>query len=145
MWGGGAGGGGGGRGRVCAGAVRGWGLAVGGEGTGGALASPDLVLITSDLRRLATCIRLSRHCRRTIHVNVAVGLGWTVALVVLAACGLLGPEGAIVAAVVHNLSTLAGMANAGRLLLFDETDAGRRAKGLPPVRLAQRPIVPVGS
>jgi heavy metal translocating P-type ATPase len=115
------------------------GVAMGAQGTDVALASADLVLITSDLRRLATCIRLGRRCRRTIHVNVAVGLGWTVALVVLAACGLLGPEGAIVAAVVHNLSTLAGMANAGRLLLFDETDAGRRAKGLPPVRLT--PVV----
>ena len=59
---------------------------------------------------------------------------------VLAACGLLGAEGAIVAAVVHNLSTLAGMANSGRLLLFDETDAGRRAKGLDPIGFG--PIVP---
>ena len=118
------------------------GVAMGAQGTDVALASADLVLITSDLRRLATCIRLSRRCRRTIHVNVAVGLGWTVTLVVLAACGLLGPEGAIVAAVVHNLSTLAGMANSGRLLLFDETDAGRRAKGMAPSRFAQNPTIP---
>jgi cation transport ATPase len=86
-----------------------------------ALASADLVLMTSDLRRLATCVRLSRRCRRTIHVNVVLGLGWTVILIVLAACGLLGAEGAIVAAVVHNFSTLLGMANSGRLLRFDET------------------------
>jgi hypothetical protein len=52
---------------------------------------------------------------------VALGLGWTIILIVLAACGLLGAEGAIVAAVVHNLSTLLGMANSGRLLRFDET------------------------
>jgi Cd2+/Zn2+-exporting ATPase len=118
------------------------GVAMGAQGTDVALASADLVLITSDLRRLATCIRLSRRCRRTIHVNVALGLGWTVTLVVLAACGLLGPEGAIVAAVVHNLSTLAGMANSGRLLLFDETDAGRRAKGLTPSRFEQGSAMP---
>jgi heavy metal translocating P-type ATPase len=118
------------------------GVAMGAQGTDVALASADLVLITSDLRRLATCIRLSRRCRRTIHVNVAVGLGWTVTLVVLAACGLLGPEGAIVAAVVHNLSTLAGMANSGRLLLFDETDAGQRAKGIAPSRFGQSPAMP---
>jgi Zn2+/Cd2+-exporting ATPase len=53
----------------------------------------------------------------------------------------LGPEGAIVAAVVHNLSTLAGMANSGRLLLFDETDAGRRARGLAPSRLEPVSVV----
>jgi Cd2+/Zn2+-exporting ATPase len=118
------------------------GVAMGAQGTDVALASADLVLITSDLRRLATCVRLSRRCRRTIHVNVAVGLGWTVTLVVLAACGLLGPEGAIVAAVVHNLSTLAGMANSGRLLLFDETDAGQRAKGLALGPFGSSPAMP---
>jgi P-type E1-E2 ATPase len=97
------------------------GVAMGAQGTDVALASADLVLMTSDLRRLATCIRLSRRCRRTIHVNVALGLGWTVILILLAAGGLLGAEGAIVAAVVHNFSTLLGMANSGRLLKFDET------------------------
>ena len=51
---------------------------------------------------------------------MAIGLGWTIILVGLAAAGVLGAEGAIVAAVFHNLSTLIGMANAGRLLRFDE-------------------------
>jgi Cd2+/Zn2+-exporting ATPase len=106
------------------------GVAMGAQGTDVALASADLVLMTNDLRRLATCIRLSRRCRRTIHVNIGVGLGWTVALVVLAACGVLGPEGAIVAAVVHNFSTLVGMANSGRLLLFDETGGPGRVDTL---------------
>jgi heavy metal translocating P-type ATPase len=99
------------------------GIAMGARGTDVALASADVVLMTSDLRRLATAIRLSRRCRRTIHVNVALGLGWTVALIGLAATGVLGTQGAIVAAVLHNLSTFLGMANAGRLLLFDETFA----------------------
>jgi heavy metal translocating P-type ATPase len=97
------------------------GVAMGAQGTDVALASADLVLMTSDLRRLGTCIRLSRRCRQTIHVNVALGLGWTVILILLAAFGLLGAEGAIIAAVVHNVSTLLGMANSGRLLKFDET------------------------
>jgi len=80
------------------------------------------VLMTSDLTRLGTAIRLSRRCRRTIHVNVAMGLGWTTLLVAAAAMGALGPQAAIVAAVFHNLGTFAGMANAGRLLLFNELD-----------------------
>jgi Zn2+/Cd2+-exporting ATPase len=96
------------------------GVAMGANGTDVALASADIVLMTDDLRRLGTAIRLSRRCRRTIHVNVAMGLGWTILLVTAAASGLLGSEGAVVAAVIHNFGTLAGMANAGRLLLFNE-------------------------
>jgi cation transport ATPase len=96
------------------------GVAMGAQGTDVALASADLVLMSSDLRRLATAMRLSRLCRRTIHWNVGLGLGWTVMLVGLAAFGILGSSGAIVAALLHNLSTFAGMANSGRLLLFDE-------------------------
>jgi heavy metal translocating P-type ATPase len=103
------------------------GIAMGAQGADVALASADLVLMTSDLSRLATCIRLSRRCRRTIHVNVAIGLGWTLLLVALAAVGGLGTDGAIVAALLHNASTLAGVGNAGRLLLFDETGIEARA------------------
>ena len=99
------------------------GVAMGAQGTDVVLASADVVLTGSNLRRLATAIRLSRRCRRTIHVNVAIGLGWTALLVGLAAAGVLGPQGAIVAALLHNLSTFVGLANAGRLLLFDETGA----------------------
>jgi hypothetical protein len=40
--------------------------------------------------------------------------------VALAATGQLGAEGAIVAALLHNVSTFFGVANAGRLLLIDE-------------------------
>ena len=104
------------------------GVAVGAQGTDVALASADLVLMTSDLRRLGTAIRLSRLCRRTIHVNVAIGLGWTVLLIALAAAGVLGSEGAILAALLHNLSTFVGLGNAGRLLLFDETRTGAAVK-----------------
>lgn len=101
------------------------GVAMGAAGTDVALASADLVLMTSDLRRLGTAIRLSRRCRRTIHLNVMLGLGWTLAIVALAATGTLGAQGALVAAVLHNVGTLAVMANAGRLLRFDESDASR--------------------
>lgn len=96
------------------------GVAMGAQGTDVALASADLVLMSNDLRRLGTCIRLSRRCRRTIHVNVALGLGWTVVIVGAASVGVLGASGALVAAILHNIGTLAVMANAGRLLKFRE-------------------------
>ncbi len=96
------------------------GVAMGAQGTDVALASADVVLMSNDLRRLATCVRLSRRCRGTIHTNVAVGLGWTVVVIGMAATGLLGPSGALIAAVLHNVGTLAVMGNAGRLLKFHE-------------------------
>jgi P-type E1-E2 ATPase len=96
------------------------GIAMGSGAADIALASSDIVLIGSDLRRLGTCVRLSRLCRKVLQTNVAIGLGWTALIVVCAAFGLLGPAGASVAAVLHNLSTLIVLANAGRLLRFDD-------------------------
>ena len=95
------------------------GVAMGAQGTDVALASADLVLMTSNLKRLGTCIRLSRICRRTINLNVAIGLGWTLAIIAGAAADLYGPVASVM---LHNLGTLAVMANAGRLLKFDETN-----------------------
>lgn len=96
------------------------GVAMGVGGSDIALASADVVLIGSDLRRLGTCLRLSRQCRSTLITNVIIGLGWTLAIVVAAAFGWLGAEGALVAAILHNLSTLLVLGNAGRLLRFQE-------------------------
>jgi len=96
------------------------GVAMGAGGSDIALASADVVLIGSDLRRLGTCIRLSRRCRQTLLVNVILGLAWTLAIVGAAAFGLLGGAGAMIAALLHNLSTLLVLANAGRLLRFHE-------------------------
>ncbi len=96
------------------------GVAMGLGGSDIALASADVVLIGSDLRRLGTCLRLSRQCRQTLMVNVIIGLGWTLAIVLAAAFGWLGAAGALIAAILHNLSTLLVLANAGRLLRFQE-------------------------
>ncbi|MET0657537.1 MAG: heavy metal translocating P-type ATPase [Steroidobacteraceae bacterium] len=97
------------------------GVAMGSGGTDIALASADVVLIGSDLRRLATCVRLSRRCRQTLLVNVVIGLAWTLGIVGAAAFGLLGGAGAMIAAVLHNLSTLIVLGNAGRLMRFRES------------------------
>jgi len=47
-------------------------------------------------------------------------LGWTLAIVAAAAFGWLGAAGAMIAALLHNLSTLLVLGNAGRLLRFHE-------------------------
>jgi len=103
------------------------GVAMGAQGANVALASADLALMTNDLCRLGTCIRLSRQCRKTIYVNVAIGLGFTFGLIVLSGAGVLGVEAPIIAALLHNLSTFLGLGNAGRLLLFDETQQAASA------------------
>jgi heavy metal translocating P-type ATPase len=99
------------------------GVAMGTQGSDIALASADLALMTNDLRRLGTCIRLSRRCRRTISVNIVMGLAFTFGLVALAGFNVLGASAPIIAALLHNVSTFLGLGNSGRLLLFDEKDA----------------------
>lgn len=96
------------------------GIAMGAGGSDIALASADVVLIGSDLRRLGTCVRLSLACRKTLKINVFIGLGWTLVVMAAAAMGLLGVAGVLIAALLHNLSTLLVLGNAGRLLRFDE-------------------------
>jgi Zn2+/Cd2+-exporting ATPase len=112
------------------------GVAMGTQGSDIALASADLALMTNDLRRLGTCIRLSRRCRRTISTNIVIGLGFTFGLVALAGFGVLGASAPIIAAILHNVSTFLGLGNAGRLLLFDERDV---AGAVPPAL----PLTPV--
>jgi Zn2+/Cd2+-exporting ATPase len=113
------------------------GVAMGAHCTDVALASSDLVLMTNDLRRLGTCIRLSRRCRQTIHANVAIGLGWTALVVGFAATGILGASGALIAAILHNVGTLVVIGNAGRLLKFDEVSipASFSSRASPPPSL----------
>lgn len=97
------------------------GIAMGSSGADIVLASADVVLTGGDLRRIPTAVRLSRKCRQTLQVNVLIGLGWTILIIVAAALGWLGGAGALVAAILHNMSTLLVLLNTGRLLTFDET------------------------
>lgn len=96
------------------------GAAIGTRGSDVALASADIVLMTHDLRRLGTCVRLSRLCRRTVYANVAIGMGWTVLVISAASLGVFGASGAVAAAIMHNVGTLLVAGNAGRLLKFRE-------------------------
>jgi len=96
------------------------GIAMGEKGTDIAIAAADIVLIGSDLRRLATCVRLSRRCRHIIQINGLIALAWTGLLVAFAAGGALGRHGAIGAALLHNLGTLLVLANSARLMRFHE-------------------------
>jgi Cd2+/Zn2+-exporting ATPase len=96
------------------------GVAMGAQGTDVALASADLVLMTNDIRRLGTCVRLARRSRRTILINIGVSMLWTMVIIGLAATGTLGAGGALIAALLQNAGILVVMANAGRLLKFQD-------------------------
>ena len=61
--------------------------------------------------------RLSRRCRTTIAVNVAIGLSWTAVIIGAAVLGAVGP---IAAVILHNVGTIAVIINSGRLLAYDE-------------------------
>ncbi|EJJ1248348.1 hypothetical protein NIO16_004896 [Salmonella enterica] len=78
------------------------------------LAWSGVVLTNGDLQRLPTAVRLSRKCCHTLQINVFIGPGWTILIVAGAALGWLGVAGALVAAILHNLSTLLVLLNTGR-------------------------------
>lgn len=101
-------------------------IAMGERGIDIAVASADIVLLGDDLRRIPTCIRLGRRCRRTATINAAIGLIWTVEIIALAAAGLLG---AVWVAILHNVGTFIVIANAGRLLRIDEDSASQPDRG----------------
>jgi Zn2+/Cd2+-exporting ATPase len=92
-------------------------IAMGERGIDIAVASADIVLLGGDLRRIPTCIRLGRRCRRTATINAAIGIAWTVGTITLAALGVLG---AVWVAILHNVGTFIVIANAGHLLRIDE-------------------------
>jgi cation transport ATPase len=66
------------------------GVAMGAQGADVAVASADRALMTNAQRGLGTCTRLSRRCRRTLYVNVAIGSGSTFALTAPATIGVPG-------------------------------------------------------
>jgi Cd2+/Zn2+-exporting ATPase len=97
-------------------------IAMGERGIDIAVESADIVLLGDDLRHIPTCIRLGRRCRRTATINAAIGLIWTIGIIALAALGLLG---VVWVAILHNVGTFIVIANAGRLLRFDEDAIAR--------------------
>jgi cation-transporting P-type ATPase C len=92
------------------------GIAMGTAGSDIAIEAADIALASDDLRRLATVMRLSRRTIGTIRQNYAIALGVNAGGVALGAFGLLNP---LIAAVLHNLSTVLVVGNSARLIAFD--------------------------
>ena len=101
------------------------GIAMGGTGTDLALQTADVVLLNDRLDRLATLFDLSRRVRRTIHVNLMLGLTLNVVALALASMGILSP---MLGALWHNLGSVFVVGNSARFATFgkrvhDETVA----------------------
>jgi cation-transporting P-type ATPase C len=97
------------------------GIAMGTAGSDVAIEAADIALAADDLRRVASVVRLSRRTIGTIRQNYTVALGVNAGGVMLGAFGLLSP---LLAAVLHNLSTLLVVGNSARLISFDPDTGG---------------------
>ncbi len=86
-----------------------------GTGTDVAIEASDLTLVSGDLRAAADAIRLSRSTLRTIKQNLGWAFGYNVAVLPLAAAGLLNP---LLAGAAMALSSFSVVANALRLRRF---------------------------
>lgn len=87
------------------------GIAVG-SGTDVSIASADIVLMQSELRRVADATALARHTLRTIRQNIALSFAYNAIMVPLAMAALVTP---LVAAISMPLSSLAVIGNSARI------------------------------
>jgi manganese/zinc-transporting P-type ATPase C len=91
-------------------------IAIGTGGSDVAIETADIALASDDLRHVAGMVIMSRATMGVIRQNYAMALGVNAAGLLLGAFGRINP---IIAAVLHNLSTILVVANSRRLMNFD--------------------------
>jgi cation-transporting P-type ATPase C len=91
------------------------GIAMGASGSDVAIETADVALASDDLRDVADVVQISRGTMRVIRQNYGMALGVNSAGLVLAAAGRINP---ILAAVLHNLSTMLVIFNSARLIHY---------------------------
>jgi len=94
-------------------AVADLGIAMGTVGSDVAVEAADVALASNDIREVAGVVRLGRDALRIIRQNYALSIGVNSIGIVAGAVGTLNP---FMAAVLHNLSSLAVLVNSARLL-----------------------------
>jgi cation-transporting P-type ATPase C len=99
------------------------GIAMGTAGSDVAIEAADIALAADDLRSVSSVLTLSRQAMSVIRQNYGLALGTNSIGLYLAAVGSINP---IIAAVLHNLSTILVIGNSTRLIHFDPTGRGQR-------------------
>ncbi|MAJ47710.1 MAG: copper-translocating P-type ATPase [Planctomycetes bacterium TMED75] len=97
-----------------AGARGGVGIAIG-SGTNVAIESADIVIPGDQLLRITDTVLISRSTRRTIRQNLILSLSYNTCAIPVAAFGLLGVHGPLVAGIAMGLSSVSVVANSLRL------------------------------
>ena len=93
------------------------GVALGAVASDVALQSADVALMTNDLGRLPLCVRLARLTRGTVHQNVLIGAGSSIAFMGVASMGIISP---LAGALLHLVGEAFVIGNSARLLRFDQ-------------------------
>jgi len=92
------------------------GFAMGTAGSDVAVETADVALASDDLRHVADVMQISRRTMSVVRQNYALALGVNSIGLYLAAAGTINP---IIAALLHNLSTILVVANSSRLIGYD--------------------------
>ena len=100
------------------------GVAMGAMGSDVAVQSADVALMGSDLARLPQMIRLAQRTHGVVTQNVLFAIGSSLAVMTVAALGLIGP---VLGAVVQNVGTFVVVVNSARLLRFEAGSSGSAA------------------
>ena len=94
------------------------GFAMGAAGSDVAVETADVALASDNLRHVADVIHISRRTMSVVRQNYSLALGVNSIGLYLAAAGSINP---IIAALLHNLSTILVVFNSSRLIAYDPT------------------------
>ena len=98
------------------------GIAMGTSGSDVAIEAADIALASDDLGKVASVVRLSKRTLDLIRQNYVLAVGVNAGGLLVGAAGAINP---LLAALLHNLSTLAVTFNSARLISFDPNRARR--------------------
>jgi cation-transporting P-type ATPase C len=93
------------------------GIAMGAAGSDIAIEAADIALAGSDIRQVASVIRLGRRALSVIRQNYALAIGVNSVGILVGAAGWINP---FLAALLHNLSTVAVVLSSSRLIGYRE-------------------------
>jgi cation-transporting P-type ATPase C len=93
------------------------GIAMGAAGSDVAIEAADIALAGSDIRQVASVIRLGRRSLSVIRQNYALAIGVNSLGILVGAAGYINP---FLAALLHNLSTIAVVLSSSRLIGYQD-------------------------